>query len=775
MTSDLPFDSNETEAADRAGDTAYRVATGVARVARAGAYVTGGALVAANGGGTPTHPGSQRLDSWHTGWAAGSNDPEPDAPSPVVTFPEPDFHSIPAPPVTRDVGNHGFQMPSFPTTPPAPNGHAPSGPYIRVGAQEGQGQTSSTSNWPESNNPPNWHTPSTTDWRDSTPETHTPSDPPGFQLPEWHTPNWWDAITGGKDGQSEDDDSSDSGQGFGLPGHGLGPAGHGFGMPDSGGFVAPGSNVFGLPRVPVAADSTKAHAVSDVAADTVPGSMFDETPTAVPGHMFDGMSNAMSGHHFDGMPDGASGHQPFDGVGNGDFGVFLGVQAGVDVQTEFNVDFGIGPKGAYLSTDLKVEAAAGLKVVTAAGSNVGDQVDRFNDWLDNSGHGTHTASPSGRSSADQHGSTPGTSGLGSGGVGHQPVAPAVAPAVAPPALSTVAAQPIAPVPAPVAPPAPVVNVAQPVAATPLQTTIQPDAASTPIANVLAPPPGPSPLTAPAAVLPTLFDQPVQPVPVKPVVDILPTTIPVPTATVPTIPTTITHTVPTPGNVTIDPKIPDLGTTKLPTAGITPTPGAGTGIDVTKIPGVPGTQSPGTTVVPTRPSTPGDDITLPSTGGGVGAGTTGHTAPTTQTYPSAEIPTVAVPTQQPSLPQPTVSHAAPAPTLVPITPPMDIELPTAQNPLPTGQNPFPTGHGPATPMQPPIGLDPKPHGIAGDLDNPMSALLAHTDASMYATPVADDHSAFTLMAAGGLSTPLMPEASMYEAHHLLPGGVDSALM
>uniref|UniRef100_UPI002455E59C hypothetical protein n=1 Tax=Nocardia brasiliensis TaxID=37326 RepID=UPI002455E59C len=56
MTRDLPFDDDATEGAERTGDTAYRVATGVARVARAGAYVTGGALIAANGGGRPPPP-----------------------------------------------------------------------------------------------------------------------------------------------------------------------------------------------------------------------------------------------------------------------------------------------------------------------------------------------------------------------------------------------------------------------------------------------------------------------------------------------------------------------------------------------------------------------------------------------------------------------------------------------------------------------------------------------------------------------------------------------
>ncbi|MBF6247528.1 hypothetical protein IU471_28770, partial [Nocardia elegans] len=53
MTRDLPFD-DDTEVTEPGGDTAYKVASGVARVARAGAYVTGGALVASHGGGMPT-------------------------------------------------------------------------------------------------------------------------------------------------------------------------------------------------------------------------------------------------------------------------------------------------------------------------------------------------------------------------------------------------------------------------------------------------------------------------------------------------------------------------------------------------------------------------------------------------------------------------------------------------------------------------------------------------------------------------------------------------
>jgi hypothetical protein len=328
------------------------------------------------------------------------------------------------------------------------------------------------------------------------------------------------------------------------------------------------------------------------------------------------------------------------------------------------------------------------------------------------------------------------------------------------------------------------TVAQPVAATPLQTIIQPDAATTPIANVLVAS-GPSPLTAPAAAVPALFDHPN---PLQPVVDTVTTTTPVYTGTPSTanIPTTITKTVPTPGTVVTPdptiPKTPDSGITKTPGVGITPTPGSGTGSEptATKLPTATDTHTPGTTAVPTHSGstpTPDDDVTTPNTGGaggttpstggpgstpstGAGAGTTGHTAPSTQPQPSADIPTVDVPTQQPTVP-----HNEPAPTLAPITPTMDVEVPSAQVPVPTAQPPV-------MPMKPPTGSDPRPHAIAGDLGSP-SGFFDHHDPSMF-VPV-DDHSALTIMVAGGLATPLLPDTTMAETHHLMPGGLDIVLM
>ncbi|MGW4249740.1 hypothetical protein ACWELQ_45540, partial [Nocardia sp. NPDC004722] len=92
MTRDLPF-SDDDAADDKGGDAAYRIATGVARVARAGAYVTGGALVAASG-----NRGSNAAithDSKSVGWSQ-ANDPQPNVPSPTVTFPDLTADQVPA-------------------------------------------------------------------------------------------------------------------------------------------------------------------------------------------------------------------------------------------------------------------------------------------------------------------------------------------------------------------------------------------------------------------------------------------------------------------------------------------------------------------------------------------------------------------------------------------------------------------------------------------------------------------------------------------------------
>ncbi|WP_435590872.1 hypothetical protein [Nocardia sp. bgisy118] len=714
MTRDLPFD-DDTDLAEPAGDTAYRVATGVARVARAGAYVTGGALIASNGGGVPAQ-GGQRLDSWNAGWAHNT-DPDPDLPSPVVTFPDPEPDSLPyAPPLTSGPP-HTVAAPQ-----PAPEFHlepppAPEPSEYWTGNRPGETESESPYGWWDSQGAP---TPGFAPTPDYGPWDQTQPGPaeaaPGGGSPY----EWWEQN-----------------QGFGLPGHGLGQAGHGFGLPGNEGFLAPGSNPF-APKLP----ATKLSNESESAAEST-------RP----------VDNSLR------AGDSLGAGDMFDGVGSpGDFGVYLGVDAGAEVWTHLDVDFGIGPDGAYLTTDLRVEASAGLTVKTAAGTNIGDQLDDFSDWLE----GSRPETGSARGAAEQHGPNAGGAGFASGlstpgasaPVSHaapaaaapQPIAPAVAAAPAPVA-------PVAPPPAPVAPAvvAPAA-VAAPVVATPLQTTIQPEAATTPIANVIGTPTGPSPLTAPAAVAPALFDPPARPTPGPTSVTDTPKPTDIYPGTTPGAPTTITKTVPTP-SVPIPTK-PDTGTlptlepgvTKTPGVTIVPTPGT----DVT-------TKTPGVTVTP-RPSTPDDDVTIPgggttggstgttggstgTTGGATGGNTGGTTNPGSgvdTTYPTGgqttpDVPTVSVPTQPPT-------HDIP--TQAPTVPSVDIDVPTASVPTVA---PVPT---PVVPVKPPVVVEPpKTRPISDELD--------HVSYHHAVAPISIEH--------GGLDAGLLPGTTiMTETHHPVAG-------
>ncbi|MGW5221516.1 hypothetical protein ACWEQA_26950, partial [Nocardia sp. NPDC004085] len=321
MTRDLPFD-DDTEGAERAGDTAYRVATGVARVARAGAYVTGGALVAANGGGVPAQPGESRLDSWHTGWAH-STDPDPDQPSPVITFPDPVVEPAP-------FSSHGSNVPVAHGN-PAPNPVGPAPGFALPGADSAPSLPTLGGEY------------SGTDAGMPLPTLPGESGAHGMQLPghsgggvpglggipgvdeeagsglsipgtEGHGSHGFSLPGVRSDAVSESD--APGGHGFGLPGHGLGQAGHGFGLPGANGFVAPGSTVFDLPG---SGGASAAHAAGD----------------------------------------------PFDGVGQGgDLGMFVG--------TQWSVDFGLGPNGIYFTSEMKVDVGVG---------HVGDQLDEYTDWL----------------------------------------------------------------------------------------------------------------------------------------------------------------------------------------------------------------------------------------------------------------------------------------------------------------------------------------------------------------------------------------------------------
>ncbi|MGK8489448.1 hypothetical protein [Nocardia asiatica] len=718
MTRDLPFDE-DTEGAERAGDTAYRVATGVARVARAGAYVTGGALVAANGGGVPAQPGESRLDSRQTGWAH-STDPDPDQPSPVITFP--DQIVEPAP-----ISSHGSNVPVAHGN-PAP-GALPTPGFTLPGAGVG----------PAGSLPAFGDEYSGTDAGFPLPTLPNGDAGHGMQLPGYSgggvpglggipgtdgdsangltIPGTEGNVSGGLPlpgarPESANEFDAPGGHGFGLPGHGLGQAGHGFGLPGANGFVPPGSTVFDLPG-----------------------------------------NSALNAAQ-------AAGN-PFDGVGQdaghgGDLGLFVG--------TQWSVDFGIGPNGIYFTSEMQVDVAAG---------HVGDQLDQYTDWL---ADGIHVPDGTDHAVTEPHApghghpgllgglTAPGTSGTQASGVAQSPSAGVAQPqAVSSVAQPLAASAPVAPAPtaaaapvAPVAPAAPApaaapaaVAAAPVVAATPLQTTIQPDAASTPIANVLAAPEGPSVLTAPAAAVPALFDA------VRPTLAVQPTPATDPQQTHPTqpstpsAPTTIVKTTPTPsvpGDVTTPsaPKTPDQDVTKIPGATTLPHGGITTAPDVvtTKTPGATITQPP----TPTHGSTtPDDDVTTP--GGVTGRPSTGGTSHSN--YPTDDVPTHNLPTDdvptvsRPSQPtytapdQPTYSAPAHAPTIEPHTP----VTPAPVVPAPT-----------QAPFKPQV-IDPKPQGISA----PMAA-----DTSMVAEH-GYDHSALTSASYSGLSGGLLPDSATAGMH------------
>ncbi|MFC6013255.1 hypothetical protein [Nocardia lasii] len=646
MTRDLPIDDDA--ARTEGADTAYRVANGVARVARAGAYVTGGALVAANG--TAREPGTSHADSRYAGWSqqTGSADPSPDAPSPIVTFPdlpvEPEFDA------------------------------RPYDPFPGVSAEATLVAEADESEWrPETSG-------SDRDFRvPATDESSSAIGIPGYRY-------------------------TDPGYGESLPLPGTGPDA-GLELPDSDG-TAPGFELpgFGQPGLGLPGF------------DGLPGNGF-----GIPGYDSVGLPGA--------GPAGPG--SPFDGIGDLT-GFFDGV--GAMMTTNWQVDAHVGLDGVWFTSQMKVDLQVG---------QVGDQLDNYSQWLGSGlkvpgepggtlptgvgGPSTGSAGPDGLpglpgfpgsssaapgdpsntpglpgasntaglpgASAGAPGTSagaPGPSGLpsssGAPGLPAPTIAPApalAAPAPAPAPATPFAQTPIAPAPAPIAPAVVAPAAMNPVVATPMQTTIQPDAASTPIANVLVPA-AVSPLTAPAADVPSLF---APSTPTKPV------ELPDLSGTTGT-PTTAPVTVPTP-SPTIDLDTPT--TVKLPEAPTaTPTTPDLTQAPITVTPSVP--------VIPTVPetSTPG------TTGGVTTAPSTGASTPSVVTpTPSAAnpTPTVDVPTQ--TAPQPTATVPTQQPT-VPATsqPTVDINPPTMLTPAPTVA---PT----VVPVKPPL-VETKP--IAAEFDH-----------------------------------------------------------
>ncbi|BEK86183.1 hypothetical protein [Nocardia seriolae] len=715
MTRDLPLD-DAAGADDNGGDAAYHIANGVARVARAGAYVTGGALIAAGGsrGGTPaiTH------DSKQVGWSQ-VNDPQPEAPSPTKAFPDltpdsmPPQHHAPVALVNTpfhrlDGFDHGLERGTDAGLFPTSFDSVPQNPAALSGFQ-GLGLP------------------------DSDPGV---GGPPGYgQHPAWMPEQL---------GQSETVTAQPHLPAAELPEPNFLQHLPGFGLPGTGGMHVPGMTNGSF----------------------VPGADVGHQPGA-----FDGIGGI---GHTDGQGVGAfvgtnwtvDAHIGLDGiwfrsdlkvdVGLGDVGHQLDA---FNQQVSNSLSHG-GP--AYAN-----QPNAGANGVPGASANPGQ-----------SANTPGSATPAAANSLPAHGAsdapagaTPTSAVPGSNSPTGTPLTSSTAPASTAPvgglgAPSPVAAQPAAPVlgtPAPSAPAAPVtftpapapapvaapvvpaptapvvvapVPVAQPVAVTPLQTTIQPDAANQPIANLLSTHGGPSPLTAPAAVAaPALYDHGKQPVPAggEPSAPGHPATLvdkPVTAAPAPaphlSAPATIE---PAPVLTTVPPvptiKVPNPDTeiTKPGTAVTTPvTPPANPGgkDDITTKPHTPADEPGGHGSTPTVPTDDAVPTHVP-------------TAPTTQPQVSvAPAPTVAP--EPVHTPQPTVS-VAPAPTVAPV--------PTVQAPITT-----------------PAHIEPVP----------VKPIADHYDSG--ALPIADDfglhpmsvHDGGLLVHDAGLFSGLTPDASFVDAHH-----------
>ncbi|WP_067692317.1 hypothetical protein [Nocardia jejuensis] len=732
MPRDLPFD-DDSAAGDDAGDAAYRIANGVARVSRAGAYVTGGALVAASGTRSGETPAINH-DSRNVGWSE-VNDPQPDVPSPTLTFPD-----ITPGPVAP---NHQV---------PAVAANAPLNHPDHHGTDAGLF--------------------------------------PGFFGSE---PSSDPSLTAGYHGIGVGTvDTS----GLGLPYEGYDPSA-GLGLPVE---PAQPSGDFGLP------------------VGTQPGSLFDAQQNFfdaqqnflhnnVPGMNLPG-SNGMHLPGTGGIVDPGAGMgagNPFEGVGDDGIGIF--------VKTSWNVDMHAGLDGVWFTSDMKVDVAVGDvydqyvqfgKDATAgmqnpagyngqpaadphapnAGAAVpnspGQPVAGQPGGVDPAAHAPGTVTAATGPAATAPGSpvgVPGSSaGAGSGpsglpagpsvpSFGGAPVAPAaVAPiapmAVAPPAPIVVAAPvvPIAVAPVAVAP----VAVAQPVVATPLQTTIQPDVANHPIANLLAMPAGPSPLTAPVANAPTLFDFGRQPaltangpgspdhpgsMAAKPLLTDTtgktPPTVSIPTKVEPGTVLTTQPTVPT--------KIPtaDPGPTKIPVATTQP--------PVTKVPPVTSDPDAGTT----RPQRPSDD-------------SDSHGGPS-NTWPSD---TDDGPTHAPSVSNPPHTTAPPV-TVKPEVP--THEQPTLDVPDPTVPQSIPTQPQLTTqPKLPDAGIKPvKPASDTVDSSHHAVTPIAYDSGLQPLLSVYDGgpsvHDAGFTVHDSGLSSNLMSHSTFGDSSHSMHGVLDHTML
>ncbi|WP_067573765.1 hypothetical protein [Nocardia acidivorans] len=755
MTRERSFDDDAAGAGDEyADDAAYRIATGVARTARAGAYVTGGALIAsagARGGPAPAIDHDSRNVSW-----SQANDPQPGQPSPTLTFP--DLTADQVPPMHLPSGINPVALPDnhhFGTDaglfPPQYDARDAS---HDVSASGFHGVGLPDNELPRSFALPDHQQDSGLELPETPGRSESPwaGQQPGAGAPEWQLPGadggQWHIP--GADGSGWHIPGMDGGQGWQIPG--MDP-GQGWQIP-GGGLKLPG------------ADGHQPGVVNSPHAGDILG----------------------NGSHT-GI---------FDGIGDGPLGISVG--------TNWAVDMHVGLDGIHFESDLKVDIAIG---------NVGHQLDQFTQDM---GHGiSHvpngidpsgnplpaganpwaegTVQPGGQSAATANhpgqqsnsaavtgpqGATPGSATgapgsaipggtVASGGtpapgaaLGAPTVSPAggfaapapayvapVAPA-APAPVSTPAAPIVAAPVVPVAAPAVVapVVVAQPVVTTPLQTTIQPDAAQHPIANLLTTP-GPSPLYASAANAPALFNHSNHPV-------LLASGQPDPSvagAKPPTAETTVPKiSVPSPEPLTTAPHVPVA--TKLPGSN---DPAA------TKLPGI---------TVPTTvpPVTTAPHVTVPPvTTDPDGGGTRPH-KPIDDTDTHAGTPTITVPdntdpapTRQPPVTQP--SHPGGSDVTVPtVAPTVDQDLPTHQ-PTITLDPPAPT--------VPPQATAPKTQ----DAPKPAKPIADTGDSGHHLMPIADDsalHPVY-LMQDSGLGAHLMPDATLADSHLPLHAAFDHTLL
>ncbi|WP_040860128.1 hypothetical protein [Nocardia niigatensis] len=718
MTRDLPFD-DAAGADDNGGDAAYRIANGVARVARAGAYVTGGALIAAGGnhGGTP----AINHDSKNVGWSQ-VEDPQPNVPSPTITFPDLTADSV--------LPHHG---------PAAAPVNAPFGPL----GDSGHG-----------------------DFQHGTDAGLFPS------LDAIPSPD--PAISGFHGLGLPDTDTGASG----LPGYGPRP---GWGLPLENSNDQQVDSTPAQPHLPTL-DQQQPNFLQGLPGFGLPGA----TGMHLPG--MNGASFAPSAGT--GLADHSN---AFDGIGG-----TAGHGTGVFVGTDWSFDAHVGLDGAWVHSNLQVNVGVGAvgHQLDAFGQQLGQGISHIpeNTTLPNNGgapslpgastpnnlgtpfpsQGSSTPAgvssvpgqsmsaiptgaaptsgvPGANSPAPSSGSPLNLAGAQSPAAPSGPLSLATSPVASPtPSAPMTLTPPAAPAPVAPAPVAPV-SVVQPVAVTPLQTTIQPDAANQPIANLLSTHGGPSPLTAPAAVVPALFDHGRQPVLASgepttpghpaPLVDkpVTPATTPTPAAPHVSVPA---KTDPMPVLTTV----PPIPTTKIP--GLDP--------DLTKggTPVVtPPVTSGGDTDITTKPQKPADDS-------GTHGSTPTVTVPTDEPVPTHQ-PTVTnpphptAPTVQPTVPtvpdhagQPSVS-AAPVPTVAP--------APTVQQPITT-----PPHIDPPQPVKP----------IADQFDSGNHVLPIADDSALHPLSV---HDGGLLVHDAGLFSGLGPDVSFVDAHYPVQGPGDHMLL